>query len=748
VARAQGIAIHFHSPRWRSCVGYIRFCPTDICAFDSFQVDLSSNELFRLGVRVPIQEQPLQVLRLLLEAEGRVVTREHLGSALWPKDTFVDFEHGVNTAVKKLRRALEDSAESPRFVETLPKVGYRFMVPVEWTADVGGGNPQPRVVAIAPPRPTAVPSLAVSEKALQNTGSRWRPEYLVIGLLLLAVISGYLLRHRPKIQPDKLTIAPFTTFPGFEIAPSFSPDGNEIVFSWFGYEKEFQFDLYIKQVGQEHVMQLTHHPAAFLASAWSPDGRLIAFMRQADPEGTGIYLISPLGGAERKLASITAYDGWEPLGVSWSPDGKWLAFSKGNSLAKKADSSADHFSIHLVNVETSEERLLPDPSSDCGNTWQPAFSPDGKYLASVCVLAGGVAKVYLQTPDGKQARELKDARSSEGFSGLAWAEDSQSLLYCSDQHLWRVPLAGGKPEMLLFAQDVESVAVASHGNRLAFAQVHHSGNVFQLALAIQTKLTAPATKLISSTRGDAGAHVSRDGKHIAFQSWRSGNPEVWVCDRDSSNPIQLTSFGGPSIGEPRWSPDGRRIVFDLRTDSGIPELYIVDLVGGPPRRFLTGTTEAASPFWSGDGHWIYFNTERPHAIWKAPAEGGAASRLTAEGKDQSEPQEAMDGTRVFFYSGGNVWSASVNGGDERPVPGVPSYVSWVPARSGAYFVDGGPRHFALHYFDTATQHARKIVDFPYLFAMWGSSLAPDGQSILFSGIEHSEADIMLVEGFR
>jgi Tol biopolymer transport system component len=292
------------------------------------------------------------------------------------------------------------------------------------------------------------------------------------------------------------------------------------------------------------------------------------------------------------------------------------------------------------------------------------------------------------------------------------------------------------------------VAVAPRGNRLAFAQVRHPGNIWQLGLASQIKAAAPATKLISSTRGDSDAHVSPDGKHIAFQSWRSGNPEVWVCDRDGSNPIQLTWFGGPSIGEPRWSPDGRRIVFDMRAASGRPELYLVNPEGGPPSRFLTGTTEAASPFWSGDGHWIYFNTERPHAIWKAPAEGGAASRLTAEGKDQSEPQEAMDGTRVFFYSEGNVWSASVNGGDERPVPGVPSDVSWVPARSGAYFVDGGPRHFALHYFNIGTRHAHKIVDFPYLFAMWGASLAPDGQSFLFSGIEHSEGDIMLVEGFN
>src|SRR5260370_6760881 len=88
--------------------------------FDSFHVDLSSGELFRSGARVPIQEQPLQVLRLLLEADGKVVTREQLRAALWPEDTFVDFEHGVNTAVKKLRRALEDLAQTPQFIRHPP----------------------------------------------------------------------------------------------------------------------------------------------------------------------------------------------------------------------------------------------------------------------------------------------------------------------------------------------------------------------------------------------------------------------------------------------------------------------------------------------------------------------------------------------------------------------------------------------------------------------------------------------------
>ncbi len=710
--------------------------------FDCFQVDLSSNALLRSGVRVPIQEKPLQVLRLLLEADGKVVTREELCSALWPEDTFVDFEHGVNTAVKKLRQALEDSAESPRFVETLPKIGYRLIVPVEWVPDPGSNNPGRRVVEIAPPRSTIVPAVAAGGKSFRVAGMPWHFALLVLGLFVVAVIgSDYLLRSRTQVQPDKLTVVPFTTFPGFEIAPSFSPDGNQIVFSWFGYEKEYQFDLYIKQVGQERIVQLTHHPATFLASAWSPDGRYIAFMRQAEPDASGIYLISPLGGAERKLTTITPYGSWEPIEVSWSADSKWLAFSKGNE-----GSPSEHFRIHLVNVDTTEERVVPDPAQDCANTWEPAFSPFGKSLASACVLTEGVVKIYVQPFDGK-AREVADASSAEGFSGIAWAADGQSLLYTTDEHLWRVPLAGGKPEKLLFAQDVESVSVARRGNRLAFAQVHHPGNIWQLELASQSRTAAPASKLISSTRGEGGAHISPDGNHIAFLSQRSGSPEVWVCDRDASNPMQLTSFGGPQVGEPRWSPDSHQIVFDVRT-SGNAEIYLMNLDGGLPKRFSTGTTDAAWPFWSADGHWIYFNTERPHAIWKTPVKGGAAVRLTGEGKDRFNPQEALDGTRVFFYSGGQVWSASVNGGDERQVKGVPANVTWVSARGGAYFINGGPRHFVLNYVDSVTQQVKKVAEFPNLFALWGPSLSPDGRAFLFSGIEHSEGDIMLVEGFK
>ncbi len=100
--------------------------------FETFQVDLTTGELFRSGIRIPVQDKPFQLLRLLLEAGGKPVGREQIRQTLWPADTFVDFEHAVNTAIKKLRHALDDSADQPRFIETLPKIGYRFIAPIEW----------------------------------------------------------------------------------------------------------------------------------------------------------------------------------------------------------------------------------------------------------------------------------------------------------------------------------------------------------------------------------------------------------------------------------------------------------------------------------------------------------------------------------------------------------------------------------------------------------------------------------------
>ena len=121
--------------------------PSRIVRFGPYEADLGTGELRRGGSPVPLQDKPFQILALLVQRPGELVTREEVRARLWPSDTFVDFEHGLNTAVKKLRQALEDSADEPHYVETLPRRGYRFVAPVAWDDRSG-----PDVVAAGEPR--------------------------------------------------------------------------------------------------------------------------------------------------------------------------------------------------------------------------------------------------------------------------------------------------------------------------------------------------------------------------------------------------------------------------------------------------------------------------------------------------------------------------------------------------------------------------------------------------------------------
>src|SRR5215469_15994570 len=260
------------------------------CArFDRFQIDLSTGELRKSGgSSIRIQQQPLQVLRLLLEAEGRVVTREQLRFALWSEETFVDFEHGVNTAVKKLRQALEDSAESPNFVETVPKIGYRFIIPVEWIANGYGER------ALN----SAVPSASPLRKSTR--ARRLFTMALAMGLPIVAAASFFLYRSSsPRSKALQPSVHLAVASVGEKYSPSLSPDGQQLAFAWNGGQGPY-FSIYVKRVGTEESQRLTKQASIDFNPVWSPDGRYIAFCRIKKGE-TGIYIAPAFGGLERKV---------------------------------------------------------------------------------------------------------------------------------------------------------------------------------------------------------------------------------------------------------------------------------------------------------------------------------------------------------------------------------------------------------------------------------------------------------------
>jgi Tol biopolymer transport system component/DNA-binding winged helix-turn-helix (wHTH) protein len=722
--------------------------------FGSFEINSQSGELRKNGIRLRLSGQPFQVLVVLLARPGEVVSREELHSALWPADTFVDFDHGLNNAVARIREVLDDSSDTPRYVETIPRRGYRF---IALLADVPPATVNPSVTEsiVSPAHEITLPN--VPSPAVVPSGKRAisiRPKALLGAAALLAaflLLGLYMMTRSANAPAENVNIVPLTSYPGAEQFPSFSPDGNEVAFAWTGGEYGLDFDLYRKQVGSEKAVRLTTtHARTALAPAWSPDGRYIAYIR-VGADYSGLYLVPALGGPERKLSDVPG-DVYDDPFLSWSPDSKWLAFPSLDNSRSSAVPAGTR--IFLLNIETLERRILAYPSS-CIYALGPAFSPAGDQIASYCADDLDVGGIYIQSVQGVVVRKFQ--RLDGEFAGLTWTSDGKSIVYSFNRFLWRVAVIGGLPQKLQFGQNATAPTVARVGARLAYAQQNswrNQLNIWRLDLSTPDKAKNAPVKVISSSRGQEEPRISPDGKRIAFLSARSGNPEIWVADSDGSNLIQLTSFGGPTTGTPRWSPDSRRIAFDSRA-SGRVELYVVDADGGPARRLPTDTPNASMPFWSHNGRWIYFSViENKKGIWKVPAEGGAAIQLTADQADV--PQESFDGSRVFYESNFHLRSVSVNGGDEQEyneigqTPGLWFIDRWTTAPNGIYFLNGSKAPATLNLLNLSTGKISHVSDISGRLTDWGSgpSLSADGHTLMFATADRMEGDLMLVEGFH
>ena len=550
--------------------------------FGPFEVDLHSGELFRDGVRLKLQPQPIQVLSILLENPGELITRDDLRKRLWPEDTFVDFEQGLNTAIKKLRQALGDEAETPRYIETLPKRGYRFIAEVVTVS-------QP---ATAPPRVRASP--ATTERDGLGTGPASpprRPPLFNIAIMFLVTIgvlasSITLTYHEFSPMTPRIVGTRQLTHTRFvktrNIYESLATDGVRVYF--LEHRDRDQWVLaQVSTVGGEVSDIPTPLQGAPHLRGISPSGAEL--MMAGTRFGPDWILPLPVGPlrqvpiADRKNAGF-----W----TAWAPDGT-IIFS--------ADSDHRMFRVHTDGSGRTFLFWAPDITG-------PRVSPDGTRIRFASCPNGCCCSLWEAGIDGKNPHAIfPDFKS---VTAGDWISNGKLFFFGSEGQLWVVRertsrFAFGRPKpSLLYAGPLEiSSPVSSRdGKELYVVGADRRGE-----LNIYDPQSAKFVPFLGGI--SAGyATYSPDRQWVAYVSY----PDLvlWKSRNDGTKRMQLT-FPPAQVQNPRWSPDGKFIAYtDINAAREHHAIYIVPAEGGQASLLLSGPSGPTDPTWSPDSRFIAY----------------------------------------------------------------------------------------------------------------------------------------------
>lgn len=565
-----------------------------IVRFGTFEIDLHSGELRKAGLKLKLSGQPFQVLAILLEQPGRLVTREELQKRLWT-NTFVDFEHSLNTAINKIREALGDSAENPRFVETLPRRGYRFIAPLNGTPATSIALPWNGAVdsAVAGTEGAKVTPVLSREKPKTRTSGLLYSIVAGVVLLLIALVSYAWMRH---LQPPP-RITRYVQITGdsqgktasyaSEVPPSLVSDGGRLYFMEgpLGSKKFAQ----VSAEGGEAIL----FSASFRirrAVDVSPDRRELLVLSSDEPLQTEVPLmVLPLpGGSPRRVGDLLAHD------ASWSPDGLRIVYASGHDLyVAKADGS-----------ETRKVATVP------GTAWWPRWSPDSSVLRFTVQEIGGWRKLWEVAPDGGRLHRLFPDHIDPVFQCCgSWTPDGRYFVfassYYSDSQLWAIREGGG------FLNNTRQLTQLTTGPMNMFAPLANASGERLFAVAVQrrgqlVRYERTSGQFVPFLSGISAQDVdfSKDGRRAAYVT--SPGDTLWRSTVDGRERLQLTS-APMRVSLPRWSPDGKRIAFIGQVATGKPfKIYFISADGGNPVQAIPGERNEGDPSWSPDGNSLAF----------------------------------------------------------------------------------------------------------------------------------------------
>jgi Tol biopolymer transport system component/DNA-binding winged helix-turn-helix (wHTH) protein len=657
-----------------------------------------------------LADQPLSRLTALVERPGELVTREELRQRLWPDGTFVGFDHGLNSAINRLREALNDSADTPRFIETIPRRGYRLLVPIE----VARPTLVPAVRADAPVESTPddractaidldLPAEAYQATPYETSGTIKRTRRLLwwMAVTAISVLSlGGLLWQRRGAQPAPLLANVAIDVPADwrnlkNHSPAISPDSQYIAISAF--HRSGRSAIWLRPLGGTTWRMLSHTENG-TGPFWSPDGRSIGFF------------------AEDKLKVLRLAEGSVRV-VCDAPPGSGTFVSSSVVLVAPGRSGG----VTEVNVETGAFRDVTWPGRETGNVTHghPTSLPDGRHFTYVAKRAGtsvamlasldstvsvslGPVQSQVQPTDSGQVLFVRDGALlaqqlevtagrltgepkilAEGLTAPGWRQDGRfsaspaMLVYLNVLDPFPVS------ELRIFERSGQSIgtvaeaarysgpSLSPEGARLAVAMSQPSSPardiwVFDLVRGNRTRLTL-------DPHDDLAPRWSADGQWLMFTSDRRGERDLYkrLASGERAEELVLESAIPKSLND--WSPDGRLVVYDTGAFSaiGMPDLHLVALSGERRQHIVAAQAAAHQAAISPDGRFVAYASSQSGRYqvivetfpeksghWQITTDGGQNPTWRGDGREliytTDDTVLAID---VNIYSGGLAWSA-------------------------------------------------------------------------------------------
>ncbi len=611
----------------------------DRLTFGLFEADMQTGELWKGGFRIKLPRQPFRVLTLLLLHSGEVVTREELQRELWGANTNVDFDQAIAASINKIREALGDSAENPRFIQTLTKRGYRFIAPVspvrtpvthfegeaprggaeslspspvellvpeQQTADQVGVDAFPATpvkanAALQRPFPLPLPELPPTSgtELTVSTGSArtrdwpFRSLWLYLATACVCLVVGAMSGRwlRPSVAKTQLSRIDQVTHhvpislgpPNPESFLAMAMDGDRVLTSVLvdGVPRLSAIDL---NSGDVRELDVPDEIAANSLVSISRDGsRLLLRAQQSAESEQPLWIVPSAGGSGRRLPGILAHD------AVWMPDGVTVLYANGNTL----------FAIGANEDSPQEYLKLP------GRAFWLRWSPDGKVLrftlfdpvthtTSLWELeAASRALQQVRVPGMAQTRTCCGIWLPDGKSFVFQNDDELYLLKGSAQDATLTQLTNGPLRSM-------SPLASQSDNRIYFVGLEAPSGLEQFDLSLKTYRPAPAF-LANANRLD----YSSDGKWVA---WADIYQKLWRARVDGTDRIRLTP-DTLEVFMAHWAPNGKQLAVMARRPGGVWQTYLVDANGGKVEALLGESRNAADPGWSQDGRHLVFGRE-------------------------------------------------------------------------------------------------------------------------------------------